>query len=117
MIEKGVKHLIRGYKMAKCSDRQLLKGLNDAWLETKTTKQLKLDRKSKPSPSKKEHFYDFGKLRASLVEQGVTMTDQAIRQRVYAVNKGLKDSHQSYKAKRKEGLTRKAKDFSMFLRA
>ena len=102
--------------MAKCNDRQLLKGLNDAWLYTETEKQVKLNKKSK-EPPKKTHFYDFETLRASLVEQGVSMTDQAIRQRVYAVNKGLKGTNQSYKAKRKEGLKRKSKDYSMFLRA
>jgi hypothetical protein len=62
-------------------------------------------------------YYSFAALRAAIVSEGITITDGGIRQRVYAVNDGLKDAGvpQVFKAYRVyTGRKKKVFDASLF---
>ena len=80
-----------------------------------TDKQEKITKAKKGEP--KTVLYSFAALRAAIVSEGVTITDGGIRQRVYAVNRGLKEAGiaQVFKAQRVyTGRKKKAFDASLF---
>lgn len=102
--------------MPKMSDADLAMALDKAYLRTEVDKQLKLDGASKKGT--KINWYDFATLRATLKDRGVLLTDQAIRSRIYSINKGIAAMGQAWKAQRPKGAkrTRKPKDYTAFLR-
>jgi len=102
----------RGVKMTnKLTDILLSNALLAAYVEDK---QVKIEGIKKPV---KINYYSMEKVRTCITEAGVTVTDGAIRQRIYAVNKALVRGgrNQQWRAKRKSGTGRAKKQYDLSL--
>lgn len=95
----------------KLTDVLLSNALLGAYVEDK---QVDIEGIKKPV---KVNYYSMEKVRASIIEAGVTVTDGAIRQRIYAVNKALLKNgrNQQWRAKRKSGTGRAKKQYDLSL--
>lgn len=98
----------------KLTDELLLSSLNEAYLRTEVDKQMSLVGNKKKSV--KINWYSFPKLYAQIKSAGVFMTEQGVRQRIYAINKAIASAGQVYKAEKLKGAPRKKKDYTAFLR-
>ena len=98
----------------KLTDELLLSALNEAYLRTEVDKQLTLTGSKKKTT--KINWYSFPVLFAQIKSAGVFMTEQGVRQRIYAINKAIRVEGQVYKAEKVKGAPRKKKDYSAFLK-